>query len=230
MSTRHDRSTDCSISVHCGEVKIVSSDSHTTYKIDCDQIARFALAIQDNGYFFFQHYGLVSRFSRDLNGSGTQGLYIARSRMDLDRKSIISVYFDPVYSLDGVVLYEADLIMDQGKDYEPTVNKGRHKFMAQRAFMQVDWHDDEVRGWQSDVARLSYQPETLSEWVSKDYDMLVTCNNEYCCRSSAIITNKDLVSFVAARLSLNDLKSRLKCSECGKRNARVQLFEVAIQQ
>lgn len=120
--------------------------------------------------------------------------------------------------------------MDVGKDYEPSVNKGKHRFVAYSAAMQIDWNSDETLQWRSDINRLSRSPDTLTGWIEADLEMLVRCGNKYSpfgysslCES-AILTKSDLTRHVAAGLSLEDLKTRLKCSKCGKRGARVMVF------
>lgn len=118
----------------------------------------------------------------------------------------------------------ADLIMDKGKDYEPTVNRGKHRFVANSAAIQIDWNSDETQQWRSDIERLSRSPDTLSGWIEDDLEMLVRCGSGYFCRKPAILTKNDLKRYVAAGLSLEDLKTRLKCTKCGKRGARVTVF------
>ncbi len=114
--------------------------------------------------------------------------------------------------------------MDKGKDYEPTVNRGKHRFVANSAAIQIDWNSDETQQWRSDIERLSRSPDTLSGWIEDDLEMLVRCGSGYFCRKPAILTKNDLKRYVAAGLSLEDLKTRLKCTKCGKRGARVTVF------
>ncbi|GAB0562853.1 hypothetical protein LL01C4_35500 [Escherichia coli] len=51
-------------------------DTHTPY--NCNDIARLALAMHGHSYFFSLRRHLNINFSRDLNGSGTQGLFIKK--------------------------------------------------------------------------------------------------------------------------------------------------------
>lgn len=223
MDTDADKSIICNVSVRQGEtVKLVSGRS--TREITCDDIARLALAMHDHSYFFSLRRGLNIRFFRDLNGSGTQGLYIKKEDDETSPPDLIQVVFQQTYKKDGEFLYEADLIMDRGKDYEPTVNKGKHRFVAHSAEMQIDWNSDEVRQWRLDIERLSRSPETLAGWIADDLEMLVRCASGYFCRKPAILTKNDLRQQVSAGLSLEDLKTRLKCSKCGKRGALVMPF------
>lgn len=187
-----------------------------------DDIARLALAMHDNSYFFLFRRGLAIRFSRDFNGSGDQLLEIMREN---DQKShLIRVFFTPTRRGDDSFLYEADLIKDHGKDYEPTINWGKHRFFTRSAELQIDWGSEEVQGWRYDVERLSKTPDTLAGWVEADLQMLVRCREGYLCGRKTILTNSDLAAYVTANVSLEDLKARLKCSKCGKRQPHVCVF------
>ncbi len=210
--------------VRQGETIKLPNDGPTMQEITCDDIARLALAMHDHSYFFSLCRGLSIRFSRDLNGSGTQGFYITKKSDETNPPHLIQVFFDYTYEKDGEFLYEADLIMDKGKDYEPTVNRGKHRFVANSAAIQIDWNSDETQQWRSDIERLSRSPDTLSGWIEDDLEMLVRCGSGYFCRKPAILTKNDLKRYVAAGLSLEDLKTRLKCTKCGKRGARVTVF------
>lgn len=88
-------------------------DTHTPY--NCNDIARLALAMHGHSYFFSLRRHLNINFSRDLNGSGTQGLFIKKQNVDID---LIKVIFDYTDNKNDDFLYEADLIKDQRKDYE----------------------------------------------------------------------------------------------------------------
>lgn len=57
-------------------------DTHTPY--NCNDIARLALAMHGHSYFFSLRRHLNINFSRDLNGSGTQGLFIKKQNVDID--------------------------------------------------------------------------------------------------------------------------------------------------
>lgn len=188
-----------------------------------DDIARLALAIHDHSYFFSLRRGLKTSFSRDLNGSGTQGLYIKRKDDEDVSSFLITVIFGPIYGKDEEFLYEADLITDQRKDYEPTINRGKRRFGARAATIEVDWHCDEARQWRLDVARLSQSPDTLTGWLEANLEMLVRCGSRNCWHS-AILSKTDLERHVAAGLTLESLREQLKCSECRKRGARVIVF------
>jgi len=223
MDAHADKPIIRDVHVRQGETIKLPIDGPTLQEITCDDIARLALAMHDHSYFFSLRRGLSIRFSRDLNGSGTQGLDIKKSD-ETNPPHLIQVLFDYTYEKDGEFLYKADLIMDRGKDYEPTVNKGEHRFVAKSATMQIDWNSDETLQWRSDIDRLSRSPETLTGWIEDDLEMLVICGSRFFCREPAILTKNDLKRHVAAGLSLEDLKARLKCSKCGKRGARIMVF------
>ena len=224
MDARADKPIISHVQVRQGETVNLGHDGANPQEISCDDIAKFALAMHDHSYFFALRRGLSIRFSRDLNGSGTQGLYITKENNEADHLNIIQVIFKQKYNKDGEFLYEADLIMDRGKDYEPTVNKGKHQFVAQSAAIEIDWNSDETQQWRMDIERLSKSPETLSGWIEDDLEMLVRCDSGYFCRKPAILTKNDLKKYIAAGLSLDDLKARLKCSKCGQRRARITAF------
>lgn len=224
MDAHADKPIIPEVRVRQGETFKLPIDGPTPQEIRCDDIARLALAMHDHSYFFSLYRGLSIRFSRDLNGGGTQGLYITRKSDETNPIRLITVIFDYTYKKDGEFLYEADLIMDHGKDYEPTVNRGKHRFVASLAAIQIDWNSNETRQWRSDIKRLSNSPDTLSGWIENDLEMLVRCGSRGCWRKPAILTKDDLNRHVAAGLGLEDLKTRLKCSKCGKRGALVMVF------
>lgn len=190
----------------------------------CDDIANFALAIHHYSYFFSRRRNLGISFSRDINGSGVQLLEITRKSDEAYPPPLIAVFFRPTYAKDGQFLYEADLIMDQGKDYEPTVNRGKHRFVAESANIQIDWNSAETLQWRCDIDRLSKSPDTLTAWIDADLEMLVNCVDGFMCGGSAVLTRSDLTRHLATGLSLEDLKTKLTCSKCGKRQARVLVF------
>jgi hypothetical protein len=198
-------------------------EEHARQEISRDDIARLALSMHEHRYYFTRRRGLKIRFSRDLNGSGIQGLDIYRADDQSGNSNLIQVIFRHSYGNDSAFLYEADLIMDQRKDYEPTVNKGKHRFVADRADMQIEWNSDEARQWRSDIDRISRSHDTLNGWIASGSDMLVSCGG-YFCFGSAVLTSSDLSQHVAAGLNLEDLKARLRCSKCGKRAASVMTF------
>ena len=223
MDAHADKPIIRNVRVQQGETIKLPNDGPTLQEITCDDIARLALAMHDHSYFFSLRRGLSIRFSRDLNGSGTQGLYITKKSDETNPpQNLIQVFFHQTYGKDGEFLYEADLIMDKGKDYEPTVNKGKHRFVS--AELGIDWNSDEIQQWRSDIERLSRSSDTLTGWIENNLEMIVRCGSGYFCRKPAILTINDLKQHVAAGLSLEDLKNRLKCSKCGKRGARIAVF------
>lgn len=226
MSTYADKPIIRNVHVRQGETIKLPNDGPTLQEITCDDIARLALAMRDYSYFFSLRRGLSIKFSHDLNGSGVQGLFITRKSDNINPPYLIQVLFYTTNKKDGEFLYEADLIMDQGKDYKPGVNRGKHRFVAESATMQIDWNSDETQQWRSDIDRLSRSPDTLTGWIEEDLEMLVRCDSFVCgwLRTPVILTKSDLKLHVAAGLSLEDLKARLKCSKCGKREARVMKF------
>lgn len=224
MGTHGDQPVTRREYIRQGETIKLQGEDGVPQEITCDDVARLALRMHDHAYFFVVNRDLSFRFSRDLNGSGTQGLDIRRKGDERAIEGIIFVVFDYSYKKDIEFLYEADLIMDRGKDYEPTVNKGKHPFVAQSAAIQIDWNGSEANQWRSDLARLSQSPATLTEWVEADLEMLVRCGDQYCYRQSAILSKDDLKKHIADGTSLDDLKTRLRCSKCRKRGARVLPF------
>lgn len=224
MDEQADKPIIRNVHVRQGETVKLGADGATPQEITCDDIARLALAMHDHSYFFSLRRGLSITFSRDLNGSGTQGIYITKKSDKTNPPKLFHVVFDEAYEKDGEFLYEADLIKDRGKDYEPTVNMGKHRFVAQSAALQIDWNSEEAQQWRLDIERLSRSPDTLTGWIADDLEMLVLCSDGYFCRTPAILTINDLKRHVAGGLSLEDLKARLKCSKCGKRARRVMVF------
>lgn len=191
-------------------------------KATCEDIARLALAMHDKEHFFSLRRSLEMKFSRDINGSGVQCLEVLRKGACDDSKYLFRVHFDSVHGDSESFLYEADLIRDQGKDYEPTVNHGKHRFGAQSIWLQIDWSSDEVAQWYSDIRRLSTaDPDSLEAWRESDREMLVRCRARFLCGWEKVLDRDDLARHAEAGMSLKDLKTRLTCSQCGERNARL---------
>jgi hypothetical protein len=191
-------------------------------KASCEDIARLALAMDDKAHFFLLRRSLQIRFSRDINGSGMQALEVSRKGERDDFKYLLRVHFESIHRDSEGFLYEADLIRDQGKDYEPTVNLGKHRFGAQSVWLQIDWSSDEVAQWHSDIQRLSIPaPDSLEEWLESDLEMLVKCRAGFICGWETVFTKDDLARHFSAGTNLEGLKARLTCSKCGKRNARI---------
>jgi len=186
-----------------------------------NHIAKLALAMNDYSHFFSIRRHLNINFIRDLNGSGIQGLFIKRQS---DEENLIQVIFDYTYNESETFLYEADLFMDQRKDYEPTLNKGKHKFILKKAEIKIDWEDDEMNLWRSDIKRLTRPHVTLEDWLANDSEMLVRCDSFLFCRKPVIFTSNDLRRYIAMGLTLDDLKKRLKCMKCGKHIASISAF------
>lgn len=208
--------------VNRGESIDLRSADGVQQKASCDDIARLALAMHEKGHFFLLRRSLQIRFSRDINGSGMQALDVSRTGERDDFKYLLRVHFEPVHRDSESFLYEADLIRDQGKDYEPTVNLGKHRFGAESVWLQIDWSSDEVAQWHSDIKRLSIiAPDSLEEWLESDLEMLVRCRAGFICGWEAVFTREDLARHCNVGTSLEDLKARLTCSKCGERNARV---------
>lgn len=207
-----------------GETIRLADPGRVPQDINCDDIAKLALNIYDHSYFFSLYRGLAVRFCRDLNGSGAQGLYITRENDKADSTYLIEVFFSQTYNQDCNFLYEADLIMDRGKDYEPTVNKGKHRFAAQSAAIHMEWNGDETEQWRRDIERLSRSPDTLNNWIVDGSEMLVRCAVGYFCRKPVILTVGELEQYISMGLSLEDLRRRLTCVKCGRRGASVSVL------
>lgn len=202
----------------------IPNDGTTIQGITCEDIVSLALAMHDHSYFFSVRRDINVRFCRDMNGGGTQGLFIQIKNDELEPPHLLNVLFTPVYRDDGEFHYEADLFMDQRKDYEPTLNKGKHRFVAKVAALNIDWNSEIIQKWRKDIKRLSFSPDTLSSWIEKDLDMLVFCGLPHFCRIPKILTTSDLKQYSAKGMTLEDLKTRLTCSKCGKRGARLKVF------
>lgn len=221
MSTHADKPI---MRVSQGESVKLAYNGDSPQEITCDDMARLALAMHEHSYFFSLRRGLHIRFSRDLCGSGTQGILITRESDEINPPVLFQVGFRPNYERECEFLYEADLIMDRRYDDQPSINKGKHRFVAGSAFLQIDWNSEEAKQWRFDIKRLSNAPDTLADWVAEDLEMLVKCGSGYFFCNSAILTQTELKRHLSAGLSLEDLKNQLKCSKCGRREARLFVF------
>lgn len=188
---------------------------------DLNHIARLALAMYDHSAFFSIHRNLNIRFSSDFNGSGTQYLFIKNEDDEASFEGLIKVFFDPTYNED--FLYEADLFTDQSRDYLPTLNRGKRRFAAELAVLNIEWNSDEIQQWRSDVERLRITSDTLSYWTENNLDMRVSCASPSCRPSSRLALSK-LREHLSTGMTLEALKARLTCTRCGKRGARVSVF------
>jgi len=189
---------------------------------DLKHIARLALAMYDHGAFFSIHRNLAMTFCSDYNGGGNQYLNIEKKDAGPLPESFIKVYFKPTYSMDDF-LYEADLFTDQNRDYLPVLNRGKHRFAAEAALLNIEWHSDEIQQWRSDVERLRITSDTLSYWTENNLDMRVSCTSLSCRPPSRLELHK-LKQYVSAGITLGELKTRFTCTRCGKREARISVF------
>lgn len=199
-------------------------DNDTNKEVSHRDIAKLALAMHEHSYFFTLRRGLRMNFSRDLNGGGTQGLFIHKESDSSNAQGLIEVFFDATSDKNTQYLYEADLITDQRKDYEPSVNRGKHRFISKRARLLVDWNSDEIQQWRSDIVRLKKSPDTLSDWIDNELEMLIRCGHPYFCRIPAIFTKSDLQRYAEKGYTLEDLRTKFKCYKCGKRGAHIEVF------
>ena len=128
-------------------------------------------------------------------------------------------------------IYEANLIMDGRKDYEPSVNHGKRKFCASSARINVfnpaellDWINNCYMPWQEQLYRCALPHGTLAEWVSSRTDMLVKCSNLECCSPFMVLPEKKLSEYLSSGLDLGALRSKLTCSFCRRREPDVFPF------
>lgn len=188
-------------------------------------IAKLAVAMREHGYFFALRRGIDVNFCADLNGSGTQGIFIRKKSFNAYEPSFIEVIFEPTHKSDDSFLYEEDLTTDQRKDYEPSINRGKHRFVARRAKLNLDWNSNEIHQWRLDIERLTKPHNTLNDWLKNDSEIMIIhrCGG-YRFREPVILSQRDIKQYVASGLTLEDLKNRLKCSICGERNAKIKVF------
>lgn len=219
MNTLGDAPNTPLIRVRQGESIKLQGGGHNSREVKCDDIAKMALAIHHHSYFFSNHRDLSINFCRDINGSGDQLLEIERNRNKGESQLIISVVFTHPPKNKDHVLYRAELIKDRvgGREFAP--DRGECDFGAKVAVLQIDWNSSDILQLRRDIERLSNPPETLTAWINADLTMFVTCVE---CGWSVVRTRSDLTRYAAARLTLKDLKSKLKCSKCGRRQARVE--------
>ena len=206
------------------EPLLIQSDPQPV-PIACDNFARTAVSMYEGCLYFIHRQGLQFDFCRDLNGSGTQRLRIVRPSVSASPDWQVELIFSPVYS--GDCIYEADLLMDGRKDYDPTINKGKHGFQADSIRVETvrpdtiaDWLLDVYRTWQTDLDYLSLPHETLDDWVQNGFHMWAMCQTPLCHRS--VLSHDDLRRYADAGLSLDELRARMRCSRCGMRGARVK--------
>jgi len=200
------------------------SDGSSIPGVSFEEIVKIALAMHEHSYFFLVRRNINVIFVRDVNGGGTQCLSVEIKNDSFKSHPIFSVFFKPVYGNDCEYHYEADLFTDQSRDYEPTINRGKHKFVAEVAELNIEWNTEIVHKWEKDIKRLSFLPDSLCEWIEKDLDMVVFCRLPYFCRAPKIILISDLKKYAAKGITLEDLKARFTCSKCGQRGAHIQVF------
>lgn len=218
------KSNICRVHLRKGEAIKIQNEDSALQELTCEDMARLAWAMHDHMYFFWLRRGLNIEYCRDCNGGGTQSVSITRQGDDKDPEELLEAVFGPAL-IDDDFIYEADLIMDRGKDYEPTVNKGKYRFAAEWAAMQIAWNDVETQQWRSDLGRLSRSSDTLLGWIEADLEMLVRCKSDWNCRrKGAILSRTDLERYAAAGVTLEDLKARLKCTQCGERKSSIKAF------
>lgn len=192
----------------------IGGDSDNMIEVTCNEIAKLAIAIRENICFFYTRRGIDAKFNIDINGSGTQSIEIIRIS---DNKCLIGVVCSTT-SEKSNILYRGILLKDQDRDYKPSVSYGVRNFGADFSYIEIDWNSKEILQLRSDAERLSKcNPRNIYEWIDQDLDMIVKCR----CYYRSIIKNIDLKRYADSNLSLQDLKYRLKCSKCGRRDAEL---------
>lgn len=183
-------------------------------KISCRDVAKFALNILYNNEYFLLNRGIWANYRDDVNGGGTQIIYIERKNETTTREILMEIWCSSTFA-DENFLYEADKITDGHKDYHPTINQGKHRFDVERSRVYIDWGSDEAVQLRSDIAGFTSYPENLSGWLDEKIEMSVKCSNEpFCCNNRKIVS-KSLIEYYAAEgYGFEDFTKRLKCSKC----------------
>lgn len=183
-------------------------------KISCRDVAKFALNILYNSEYFLLNRGIWANYRDDVNGGGTQIIYIERKDEISTREILMEIWCSSTFA-DENFLYEADKITDGHKDYHPAINQGKHRFDVERCRVYIDWSSDEAVQLRSDIAGFSLYPQSLSGWLDEKIEMSVRCSNEpFCCNNRKTIS-KSLIKYYAVEgYGFEDFTKRLKCSKC----------------
>jgi len=197
-----------------------------SFRVTCDDIARLAFAMHESHLFFIHRHGLKLDFCRDLNGGGTQRLTITPSGSGEVPNWTLEAFYTPIYS-DDPWIYQADLLMDGRKDYDPVINRGKHGFCADSIHIRVppsetvaDWFVANYLVWEKELGRVQLPYSTLRQWFESGFHMWVTCQDAFCHR--AVLSNDSLKQYADTGLTVEELSARMRCTQCGKRGARVK--------
>ena len=183
-------------------------------KISCRDVAKFALNVLYNNEYFLINRGIWANYRADVNGGGTQIIYIERKDGFSTREILMEIWCSSTFA-DENFLYEADKITDGHKDYHPTINQGKHRFDVERSRVYFDWSSDEAVQWRSEIMGFSMYPENLSDWLDEKLEMSVRCSNKPFCCDNKNTVSKSLIEYYAAEgYSFEDFTKRLKCSKC----------------
>lgn len=194
-------------------------------KLTCHDLATTMWGIHKNIHSFKYAFNVHTSYSSDIDGGGRQMLSLYKGDARHIDKSDAWIIFSPSESDNW--LYEADLWEDVRKDYEPAVNKGRHKFSASEAMINVadseellSWMNKSYIPWTQKLSRITRPHSTLPEWVNSGLDMGVMCLS-WPCTNQAKVPTSELRDLMVSGATLESLLKRLTCSRCGKRKTRI---------
>lgn len=207
--------------------------------ITCRDLGSAAWGIYSNSQFFRFRFGVAAQYRNDLNGGGSQEVVVHRTRPEddlsifggivRDENTILTVIFSHRRAEDWI--YEASLLMDGRKDYEPVRNLGTAKFGVEQADIYMAepgeilaWINGSYLPWTQELSRVCQPHATLSEWVESDLDMGIRCAERTCANGVKVMANSALREHLASGATLETLRERLACTTCGRRRPRLAPF------
>lgn len=195
-------------------------------EISCQDFASLAWGMLSNSHSFLHRFSVQCSLNQDFNGSGMQKLEVCRVGVPSDEYPILSVLFEACWEVGWI--YEANLIMDGRKDYEPPINRGKHKFCVRSARINVynstgmlEFVNDNYIPWEEQLYRCGLPHATLAEWASSRVDMLIKCSNPLCSSPYKVLPTMKLQEFFSSGLDLSMLRTRLTCSVCRRNEPHV---------
>lgn len=207
---------------------IRARDSHefehpaVTVHFTPQEIGAIFSTMRNHSWFFGHRYNLDVSYCRDLGGCGRQMIRVTEDNKG-EGAWRVSLFFQPNYSAKEEFCYEAELITDQRKDYEPSINRGIHQFRLERFTLSLTdvaqiehWFKYVFPVLRHETERLKMEHETLEQWVGARLDMAVKCSKFMCRKDPILIPHQKLQTFIDLGYSLEDLQDKLVCSVCGK--------------
>ncbi|MBJ6125408.1 hypothetical protein [Microvirga splendida] len=114
-----------------------------------------------------------------------------------------------------------------GEDFDYIENPPvGEKFKLNNYWIQreIDTLAEELTALRDLCSGLDHSTSTLEEWAASGLGAAIVCCEAWCSRDIVYVQNDWLIERAKLGLSLSDLMGRIRCTKCGKRNAKLRPY------